>query len=54
MPEQFENPETAELQESAVSDESTRKLLEFVAEKAAERARITERQSDRNHQINSN
>ena len=52
MAEQSENSEMAELEDGAGKDESTRKLLEFVAEKAAERARMTEQQSDRNRQIN--
>ena len=42
MPEQFENPETTELDDETVSDASAQNRIERVAEKAAEKASHTE------------
>jgi predicted secreted Zn-dependent protease len=49
MPQQFENPQTVKMEDKTVSCASTKKKIEQVAEKAAEKASKTEQRFDENN-----
>jgi hypothetical protein len=51
MPEQFENPEAAKLEDETVSEESADKKIERVAEKAAVKGTKIEQEYDKDHRI---
>jgi hypothetical protein len=51
VPEQFENPEAAKLEDETVSEESADKKIEHVAEKAARKGIDTEQEYDKDHKI---
>jgi hypothetical protein len=51
MPEQFENPEIAKLEDETVAEESADKKVERVAEKTARKGTKTEQEYDKEHNI---
>ncbi len=51
MTEQFANPEVTKPEDKAVSDETEKKRIERVAEKAAKKSSHTEQSYDQDHQI---
>jgi len=51
MPEQFENPKETKLEDETVSDETAKKRIERVAEKAAEKPAHTVHTFDKDHTI---
>jgi hypothetical protein len=51
MPEQFENPEATKLEEETVSSETAKKAIERIAEDAAQKSTLTEREYDQDHPI---
>jgi hypothetical protein len=51
MPKQFENPETAKLEDETVSDQTAQQRMDRVAEKAAEKSTQTVKKYDKNHAI---
>lgn len=51
MPEQFVNPEEAEVKDETATDEAAEKRIDRVAEKAAEKASHTVKNFDKDHTI---
>ena len=54
MPSQFENPQEEKVEDDTVSEESTAKRIENIAEKAAEKSSKTEQKSEKDRPIFSN
>ncbi|MGO9338031.1 MAG: hypothetical protein ACLPH3_23100 [Terracidiphilus sp.] len=51
MPEQFENPDAAKLEDETVSDATAQQRVDRVAEKAAEKSTQTVQNYDKDHTI---
>jgi hypothetical protein len=51
MPEQFENPQAAKLEDETVSDETAQQRIDRAAEKAAQKSAHTVQKYDKEHTI---